>query len=188
MWSFRGAKTPKLIGEADEPAPFTIDKNLLCYTLEIRSGICKNTNAKFAGMCIIPVKESPVTDTRQERRSRLFLTTIFALNAGPEKIPLTLLDMLSREDFIFTIGYDGPAAVVDRQAKKRFSSLSARELAEKGMFRAAYSAAIWSKNPQELETVLEIFNKASYAPLDPGISLERLFGIFPVEVKRSIAL
>ena len=52
-------------------------------------------------------------------------------------------DMLSREEFIFTIGYDGPVAVIDGQAKKLYSKLSTRELAEKGLYRAAYSSALW---------------------------------------------
>ena len=96
--------------------------------------------------------------------------------------------MFSREDFIFTIGYDGAAAVVDSQAKKRYSALSARELAEKGLFRAAYSCAIWSKDPKELETVVEIYNRISGSSLTTDSSLDRLFGVFPVEVKRSILL
>ena len=96
--------------------------------------------------------------------------------------------MLSREEFIFTIGYDGPVAVVDSQAKKRYSSLSSRELAEKGLFRAAYSSAIWSKDPKELESVLEIYNKASNSSFTPNSSLDRLFGVFMVDVKRSIYL
>lgn len=96
--------------------------------------------------------------------------------------------MLSREEFIFTIGYDGPAAVIDNQAKKRYSSLSTRELAEKGLFRAAYSSAIWSKDANELAAVIEIYNKTSCAPINPDSSLERLFGVFPVDVKRSIVL
>ncbi|MDR1574603.1 MAG: hypothetical protein LBS37_01235 [Treponema sp.] len=96
--------------------------------------------------------------------------------------------MLSREEFIFTIGYDGPAAVVDGKAKKRYGGLSTRELAEKGLFRAAYSSAIWSKAPGELETVVEIYNQISGASLSPAASLDRLFGVFPIEVKRSIVL
>ena len=96
--------------------------------------------------------------------------------------------MLSREEFIFTIGYDGPAAVVDSQAKKRYSSLSTRELAEKGLFRAAYSSAIWSKDPKELESVIEIYNRISGASISTDSALDRLFGVFPVDVKRSIVL
>jgi hypothetical protein len=96
--------------------------------------------------------------------------------------------MLPREDFIFTIGYDGPAAVVDNQAKKRYGALSTRELAEKGLFRAAYSAAIYSKDPGELETLVEIYNKTAGAALTVKSPLDRLFGVFPVEVKRAINL
>ncbi|MDR0442356.1 MAG: hypothetical protein LBH44_03000 [Treponema sp.] len=95
---------------------------------------------------------------------------------------------LSREDFIFTIGYDGPAAVVDSQAKKRYSSFTAGELAEKGLFRAAYAAAVWSKDPKELETVVGIYNKVSGSSVSDFASLQRLFGVFPVEVKRSIII
>ena len=96
--------------------------------------------------------------------------------------------MLSRNEFVFTIGYDGPAAVVDGQAKKRYSSLSTVKLAEKGLFRAAYSSAIWSKDPDELKAVIEIYNRVSLSPVNPDSSLERLFGVFPVDVKRSIIL
>jgi len=95
--------------------------------------------------------------------------------------------MLSREDFIFTIGYDGPQAVVDGQAKKRYSSLSTKELAEKGLYRAAYSSAVFSKDAKELETVLEIYNKTTGSSV-PQASLQRLFGVFPIEVSRSIVL
>jgi hypothetical protein len=96
--------------------------------------------------------------------------------------------MLSREDFVFTIGYDGPAAVVDGQAKRRNGSLSTRELAEKGLFRAAYSSAVYSKAPEDLETVLEFYNKAAGTSYTSSSSLDRLFGVFPVEVKRAIIL
>jgi len=95
--------------------------------------------------------------------------------------------MLSRADFVFTIGYDGPAAVVDGHAKKRYSPLTTRELAEKGMFRAACSSAIWSKDPKELATVLEIYNKTTNSSV-PEAALQRLFGVFPVDVKRAIVL
>jgi hypothetical protein len=96
--------------------------------------------------------------------------------------------VLSREDFVFTIGYDGPAAVVDRQARKRYGSLSTRELAEKGFFRSAYASAVYSKDPGELAAVVEIYNRFSGAGLTVSSPLERLFGVFPVDVKRSIVL
>ena len=96
--------------------------------------------------------------------------------------------MLSRVDFTFTIGYDGPVAVVDGQAKKRYGNLSVRELAEKGLFRAAYSSAIYSKNPQELQTVLDSYNAVTNSALTLDAALDRLFGVYPIDVKRVIIL
>ena len=95
--------------------------------------------------------------------------------------------MLSRPEFIFTIGYDGPAAVVDGQAKKLYANLTTVELAKKGLFRAAYSSAIWSKDPKELEIVAEIYNNATDSSVSVD-ALPRLFGVFPVETERSIVL
>jgi hypothetical protein len=96
--------------------------------------------------------------------------------------------MLSREDFIFTIGYDGPAAVIDGQAKRRYGGLATKELAEMGLFRAAYSSAVYSRDPAELETVAALYNKAAGTSYTVSSSLDRLFGVFPVEVKRFIVL
>jgi hypothetical protein len=96
--------------------------------------------------------------------------------------------MRVREEFIFTIGYDGPAAVIDGQAKKRYGSLSTRELAEKGLFRAAYSSAIWSKDPKDLDALIETYNRISGTSLTPDSPLDRLFGVFPIDVNRSITL
>ena len=111
--------------------------------------------------------------------------------------------MLSREDFVFTIGYDGPAAVVDNQAKRKYGKFSTRELAEKGLFRAAYSSALFSKDLQELKFVSEAYKKlGAHSPVglsktdvpeadlsDADVTaLNRLFGVFPVDVKRSIIL
>ena len=94
--------------------------------------------------------------------------------------------MLSREDRIFTIGYDGPAALVDRQAKKRYGALSTRELAEQGLFRAAYSSALCSGDPSEMEAVVELYNRAAGTAYTVASPLDRLFGVFPVEVKKAV--
>lgn len=94
--------------------------------------------------------------------------------------------MLGREDFVFTIGYDGPAAVVDGQAKRRYGSLSTAQLAEKGLFRAAWSSAVYSGSEAEKALVVESYGRAAGG--SPRGSPDRLFGVFPVEVKRAIVL
>ena len=95
--------------------------------------------------------------------------------------------MLTREDFIFTIGYDGPVAVIDGQAKKRFRGLSTEQLIEKGLFRAAYSSAVFSKKPEELQLVADAYSSLTGTIVKIS-SLDRLFGVFPMEVKRTLIL
>ena len=96
--------------------------------------------------------------------------------------------MLSREDFVFTIGYDGPAAVIDSQMRKKYKALSTKELAERGLFRAAYSSAVYSKNPEELSVVAEAYKRLTGSAVEIS-SMGRLFGVFPAaEVSRFIML
>jgi hypothetical protein len=39
-----------------------------------------------------------------------------------------------------------------------------------------------------METVLEFYNKAAGTAYTPSSSLDRLFGVFPIDVKRAIIL
>ena len=96
--------------------------------------------------------------------------------------------MLSREDFVFTIGYDGPVAVVDNQAKRKYGKLSTRGLVEKGLFRAAYSSAVHSGDQEELKLVAEAYSRLISVEFPNVSALDRLFGVFIVDVKRSISL
>ena len=95
--------------------------------------------------------------------------------------------MLSREDFIFTIGYEGPLAVIDGQSRKRNRSLSTAALIEKGLFRAAYSSAVYSRDPEESRLVAEAYSRLTGDSIDPK-TLDRLFGVIPLDVKRSMVL
>ena len=101
--------------------------------------------------------------------------------------------MLSREDFVFTIGYNGPIAVIDKQAKRKYGKLSTRELAEKGLFRAAYSSALYSGDAEECRLVAEYYKRlggnTSAHVSDAELSTQsRLFGVFKTDVKRSVIL
>ena len=105
--------------------------------------------------------------------------------------------MLSREDFVFTIGYDGPTAVVDKNAKRKYGKLSTLELAEQGFFRAAYSSAVYSGDKAELELVAKAISRLEGYSNTAGTSkaefskaefsaMDRLFGVIMVDVKRSV--
>ena len=102
--------------------------------------------------------------------------------------------MISREDFVFTVGYEGKTAVVDGNLKKRMRKLSPPALAKEGLYKQALCAAIYdnqlskkpkgSENLESLEVVLEkvlaIFNKNTEAHLSSVEDLKRTFGVFEV--------
>ncbi|MCL2834021.1 MAG: hypothetical protein FWD78_12685 [Treponema sp.] len=95
--------------------------------------------------------------------------------------------MLPRDDFIFTIGYDGPVAIIDSHAKRRYRGLSTRALTEKGLFRAAYASAVYAKDPGQIQSVADAYSSLTGTAVNLA-AMDRLFGVFPVDVKRSMLL
>ncbi|GAB6277687.1 MAG: hypothetical protein SAMD01599839_22270 [Rectinema sp.] len=92
--------------------------------------------------------------------------------------------MISRDDFIFCIGYDGDTAIVDGKAKKEFSHLSSAELAEKGLYRAAFASALYSKKPEEMKAFIDLFNKKAGTQYTESSQLSRLFGVYLDEISK----
>ena len=88
--------------------------------------------------------------------------------------------MISRENFIFTIGYDGNTAIVDEISKRKYSRLSTEELTEKGLFKAALSSALYEGDSQGLGRVLESYNQSADRRLESVEHLKRTFGVFEV--------
>ena len=95
--------------------------------------------------------------------------------------------MISREDVVSAIGYDGNAALVDRSAKKRYGKLSTSELVKAGFFRAAAASAIYSGSTDELAFVADAYNKVSGSSY-PVDAIPRLFGVAKVTVARTLIL
>ena len=85
--------------------------------------------------------------------------------------------MISRSDFIFTIGYEGNRAIVDRSLKKRYAGLSPRKLALEGLFKPAIAAAIYDQNQEELEAIREILNEQALKPVADIEELKNIFGL-----------
>ena len=96
--------------------------------------------------------------------------------------------MLSREDFIFTIGYEGAVAVVDGKARKEFGRLSTMQLADKGLFKAAFASALHSGNEVEMKTFIEWFNAKAGTSYSEASQLSRLFGVSVEEVSKTLVL
>ena len=96
--------------------------------------------------------------------------------------------MLSREDFVFTIGYDGAAAIVDGRAKRQYSRLSTMELAGKGLFRAAFASAFFDmeKDPAPMQEFIGFFNAKAGTSYTKAEELQRLFGVNFDDVPRTM--
>ena len=98
--------------------------------------------------------------------------------------------MISRQDFTFTIGYEGNVAVVDGALKKRYGSLSTEQLAEKQLYKQAICSAVYEESSAKttgaaLQKVLEIFNRNAVKKIDSVEELKRTFGV--QEVPEGIA-
>ncbi|MBN1798532.1 MAG: hypothetical protein JW822_08135 [Spirochaetales bacterium] len=85
--------------------------------------------------------------------------------------------MIKREDFIFTVGYQGDTAIVNANSKRKFSRLGTRELAEKGFFKAAICSALYAGSDEELEQVMKIYNEQNEKTIDSIHNLKRIFGV-----------
>jgi hypothetical protein len=93
------------------------------------------------------------------------------------------LVLISRNDFVFTIGFEGDVAVVDGALKKRYRSFSTLELAEEGMFKQAVCSAVYAgpdKQQEQLEQVLKVYNSRTENRLGSVDELMRTFGVFEV--------
>ena len=89
---------------------------------------------------------------------------------------------MRREDFIFTIGFDGGTAIIDGKAKKRYGRLNTEQLADKGLYKPAFCAAIFDNDEQSVQYVIRKYNEnigTSYTTAD---ELKRLFGVDENEI------
>ena len=87
---------------------------------------------------------------------------------------------MKREDFVFTIGYQGNTAVIDGNTKRKNSGAAFRELAERGLYKAAYCAVLDSGGEAELEEFISFFNSRVPGKPYSKDELSRLFGVYGV--------
>jgi hypothetical protein len=87
---------------------------------------------------------------------------------------------VKREDFIFTIGYQGSSAVVDAQAKRKYGKLGTMELAERGLYKQAFCSALYANDHPEMEQLMGYFKEHTGIRAESVIGLKRLFGVSDV--------
>ncbi|MBB6482495.1 hypothetical protein [Spirochaeta isovalerica] len=82
--------------------------------------------------------------------------------------------------FNFIIGYHGDSAVVDKRALKANSSLTSRELADKGLFKSAFCDALYDNDQESMQYILNLYNEQSGSAYKSIDQLKLLFGVYTV--------
>lgn len=95
--------------------------------------------------------------------------------------------MVTREEAVASIGFDGNAALVDKVMKKKYSAMNTTELATAGFFRAATVSALYMEEPRELELVANTYNQLAGTTYTAE-AMPRLFGVAKVSVPKAIVL
>jgi len=97
---------------------------------------------------------------------------------------------VTRDEFVFTIGFQGDAAIVDSKALKRHRRMSTMELAEEGLYRAAFCSAIFSGVSDEMNQFISFFGEKTGMSGLTEDRLQRLFGVYtvPDQVKRIVTV
>lgn len=88
--------------------------------------------------------------------------------------------MISRADFIFTVGYEGTNALVDSRAKRRYAKCDTLELAEAGLLKAAFCSALYNNDAKEQQKLLQWYRDHSEVPADSFESLKPYFAVFDI--------
>lgn len=94
---------------------------------------------------------------------------------------------MTKNDFMSTIGYDGAAAVVDKERRAKNGGKTVQALLDAGAFRSAAAAAVYDDSPDELALVTDYYNKAAHADYTPE-NILRVFGITKADTKKTILL
>jgi hypothetical protein len=94
---------------------------------------------------------------------------------------------MTKNDFISAIGYDGAAAVVDKERRAKNGGKSLMELLEAGAFRSAAAFAAYDDSQEELQTVTDYYNKLAHSDYTAE-NILRVFGITKTSSKKVILL
>lgn len=84
---------------------------------------------------------------------------------------------MKRDQYCFTIGYNGGEAIVDKSAMLKNGKKSPQKLADKGLFKSALSAALYDDDKDGQKYVLSLFNEKSGAQLSDVENLVKVLGV-----------
>jgi hypothetical protein len=97
---------------------------------------------------------------------------------------------MSRDDYVFCIGFEGSTAIVDGRLARAHAGWTAVRLAEAGLFKPALAAALYDGSPVDLDAVLALYNARAGSTARSVDELKRTFGTsgVPDGVKKIIVV
>lgn len=84
---------------------------------------------------------------------------------------------MTRNAFVFCIGYNGGTAIVDRKLEAQFGRLGTRELFAQGLYKPAVASAIFAKNAEDLEWIRQQYSAVTGRELRDVDALRRTVGV-----------
>lgn len=84
---------------------------------------------------------------------------------------------LSREHFVFSIGFVGGDVIVNRKLMKKYGKLSVSQLLQKGLYRAAFCRALFDNDEAEIKEICTQYATIFAIPVHNAKDLSRLFGV-----------
>jgi hypothetical protein len=84
---------------------------------------------------------------------------------------------MTRNAFVFCIGYNGGTAIVDRKLEAQYGRLSTRDLFAAGLYKPAVASAIFAKNDADLAWLLQEYVKATGKELRDVDALKKTVGV-----------
>jgi hypothetical protein len=99
--------------------------------------------------------------------------------------------VLSKEDFVATVGYQGSSAVVDKRVRSTMKKLGAMDALKLGMFRPGFATALYeaevTNTPEVLHEAVLYLQEVFQTPLTVD-QAKRLLGIqrVPQEIQKTL--
>ena len=84
---------------------------------------------------------------------------------------------MTRNAFVFCIGYNGGTAIVDRKLEAQFGRLGTRDLFVQGLYKPAVASAIFAKNDADLEWIRQEYSRVTGRDLRDIDALKRTVGV-----------
>ncbi len=88
-------------------------------------------------------------------------------------------------DFMFTVGYNGLEAIVNKQTEQEGMKRTVKELVDKGFYKPALCAALHDNDKEGIQYLMDTYNKISGSQYHSEMQMLRLFGVYTVPDKVS---